>query len=174
MKHALRPYALLTGLLLLAGCASAPVAPSAPVSQPAEVATPAPAPAPVAPLVTAPVATPTPAVSAPASAGIIGSWEGKWTIESMGYEGKTVVVIEQVNGNAVSGRATMFDTPYGDLTEDFAPATFDGSKLNVKHANNASYVLTLSEKDGKPRLVGPLVYITDAGTYNGTIRVSKK
>lgn len=156
MKHALRPYALLTGLLLLAGCASAPVAPSTPVSQPAEVA------------------TPTPAVSAPASAAIIGSWEGKWTIESMGYEGKTVVVIEQVNGNAVSGRATMFDTPYGDLTEDFAPATFDGSKLNVKHANNASYVLTLSEKDGKPRLVGPLVYITDAGTYNGTIRVSKK
>lgn len=156
MKHALRPYALLSGLLLLAGCASAPVAPSAPVSQPAEVA------------------TPTPAVSAPASAAILGSWEGKWTIESMGYEGKTVVVIEQVNGNAVSGRATMFDTPYGDLTEDFAPATFDGSKLNVKHANNASYVLTLSEKDGKPRMVGPLVYITDAGTYNGTIRVSKK
>lgn len=168
MKHALRPYALLSGLLLLAGCASAPVAPSAPVSKPAEVATP------VAPVATASAATPTPAVSAPASAGIIGSWEGKWTIESMGYEGKTVVVIEQVNGNAVSGRATMFDTPYGDLTEGFAPATFDGSKLNVKHANNASYVLTLSEKDGKPRLVGPLVYITDAGTYNGTIRVSKK
>ncbi|MEH6459080.1 hypothetical protein [Chitinimonas sp. JJ19] len=176
-------YSLVAALMLLAGCATTPSEPAKPAS-PVVVA-----PKPVEPAKPAEPAAITPAPStkpaeiikqveptqpATATAPIVGNWEGKWTIDSMGYEGKTVIVIEKLDGANVVGRATMFDTPYGDLTEAFAPATFDGSKLNVKHQNNASYVLTLGEKDGAMRLSGPLVYITEAGTYNGNIRVSKK
>ncbi|QDQ26244.1 hypothetical protein FNU76_07645 [Chitinimonas arctica] len=171
MKH-LSALGLALALSLLAGCASAPVEPAAPAKlprppkpveqlKPAESVRPVPAAQPIAQAAATASATP-----------LVGRWEGKWTIDSMGYEGKTVIEIEQLNGDNVIGKATMFDTPYGDLSEPFAPGTFNSGKLVVKH-QNANYTLTLGEKDGKLRLTGPMTYNSDAGSYNGNIRVSK-
>ncbi|PHV13433.1 hypothetical protein [Chitinimonas sp. BJB300] len=114
-----------------------------------------------------------PAVADPTSM-LVGNWEGKWAIDSTGFEGKAQLVIETVIGGTVTGHTTMFNTPFGDLTQAFSPAAFDGAKLNVKHGNNVSYVLSFSEKEHRPHMAGPLVYVGKSGTYHGTIRVVRQ
>ncbi|MFC4160961.1 hypothetical protein [Chitinimonas lacunae] len=152
----------LAATLLLGACAS-PSGPSSAPAAPTPPATPA-SPAPVAPVSAAPSS----------QSPLLGTWEGKWTVDSMGYEGRAILEITGLEGNRVVGRATMYDTPYGDLTEAFEQASFDGQKLDVKHKTNAAYTLTLGDKDGKPRLNGPLTYNTDTGSYTGRLRVDKK
>lgn len=157
----------LAATLLLGACAS----PSGPATSPTPAPTPSAAPAP------APTPAPAPAPSAAApsapSSALVGVWEGKWTVDSMGYEGKAILEITGLDGGRVLGKATMYDTPYGDLTENFDQASYDGQKMDVKH-KNAAYTLTLGDKDGKPRLNGPLTYNTDTGSYTGRLRVDKK
>jgi hypothetical protein len=135
--------------VLLAGCASAPQSADRAVS---------PANPPTAKPVTA--------------SPLIGVWEGKWSIDGLGYEGRARLTIERVEGEVVIGRSTMFATPFGDLTETFAPARFDGQQLTVQHPN-ARYTLTF-DQTGKPlRLSGPLTYSTEVGTYTGRIDVAR-
>ena len=170
---------LIAAAILMSGCATNKKAvETAAPAEPAKTAPAAPASVAAAP---APVAAPAPAAPAAAPAAataqdskLSGNWEGKWIIDGVGLEGKIVLNITGMEGNVVKGKATLFDTPYGDLTEDFSPATFDGSKLQVKHSNGAVYTLTLSEKDGKTRLRGPLNYATESGTYTGKVQVEKK
>lgn len=79
----------LAATLLLGACAS----PSGPATTPAPAPTPSAAPAP----------TPAPSAAAPTgqSSALVGVWEGKWTVDSMGYEGKAILEITGLDGGRV-------------------------------------------------------------------------
>ncbi|MBV8659547.1 MAG: hypothetical protein JO142_17130 [Burkholderiales bacterium] len=168
--------------LLLTACATTSprhdAAPE-PVSPP-PIDTPAPPPAAVEPAM--PVAPPVevkpaeaPEVHKPKPvANIIGNWEGRWEIESLGLEGRVIIVIDRIEGRVAIGHSSIYDTPYGELSEPFASAVFDGNRLAVKHSKSTSYTLTLAERDNAMRFAGPFTFTNSLGTFTGKLRVSKK
>ncbi|MBV8657244.1 MAG: hypothetical protein JO142_05395 [Burkholderiales bacterium] len=167
--------------LLLAACATAPHRDT--VSEPV---TPPPTETPVAPPMVvepvAPVAPPAEVKPAEAPeihkpkpvANIVGNWEGRWEIESLGLEGRVIIVIDRIEGKVAIGHSSIYDTPYGELSEPFASAVFDGSRLAVKHSKATSYTLTLAERENSMRLAGPFTFTNSLGTFTGKLRVSKK
>ncbi|MEW9900383.1 hypothetical protein ABWL39_17330 [Chitinivorax sp. PXF-14] len=137
----------------LAACATPPG--GATPEQAAETAQPAAAPVEAAPV---------PAAVQPA---LVGNYVGKWIVDGLGQSGKAELKITGVDGNKITGEATWFDTPFGDLTEPIEKSEIkaDGS-IYVHHANNAEYLL---KPQGK-RLVGNFKY----EVYTGTLDVDKQ
>ncbi len=184
MFAASRPSILTAALVAtaLAGCATnqEPTTSAKPVSTASQATKPEPrpepAPKPAIPAIGMEAYTPPTQAEMQAKAAsqskLVGTWEGKWEIDNLGYEGKAVLKIERVEGNEVFGVAIMSDTPYGDMTETFVKATFDGTKMLVKH-KSADYALTLTERDSKLRFSGPLHYTSESGNYTGRLKLSK-
>lgn len=165
-------------LLTLAGCSNAPSRPlplpAQPPASPAPVVIPEPEPVQPAPVPAAEPAKPVEARKPKPVANIAGTWEGEWEVDEYGFTGRAVIVIDKVEGRAVTGRSMMYETPYGTLNEPFLNAVFDGAHLSVKHRKNVAYTLNLSERGSTSRLAGAFTYVTHLGTFTGKINVVRK
>ena len=93
-------------------------------------------------LVAAPLAM---ADDAAVAASLVGTWEGKWSYDTMG--GKLQVKITAANGANLKGESIWFATAVGDFKDTFSKAKVKGNKLEVGEPT-MDFEATISE-DGK-------------------------
>lgn len=93
-------------------------------------------------LVAAPLAL---ADDASVAASLVGTWEGRWSYDTMG--GKLQVKITAANGANLKGESIWFATAVGDFKDTFSKAKVKGNKVEVGEPT-MDFEATLSE-DGQ-------------------------